>query len=66
MRVLLVGLLLASATLLVAAPAVEARGFCSDLVDEWCRGALCIDNNSFCTRDLNPVCVTEPCPQPIP
>ena len=61
---ILLAALLVTGFVLAAMPAVEARGFCSNVIDDWCRAALCL--NETCSRDLNPVCVREPCPQPIP
>lgn len=61
---LLLSVLLLTGVVLAVAPAVEARSVCSDAVDDDCRALVCVKN--ACSRDLNPVCVTEPCPQPIP
>lgn len=46
-----------------AAPTTDARpGVCIE--SESCHGLVCYDG--FCSSDLNPVCVREPCPRPIP
>lgn len=62
---LLLAALLVTGFVLAVAPAAEARELCSNAIDSWCRSAVCL-HDGFCSRDLDPVCVTEPCPQPIP
>ena len=62
---ILLSALLVTGFALAIVPAAEAREICSDLVDSWCRSAVCV-HGGMCSEDLNPVCVTEPCPQPIP
>ena len=67
---LVVATLLATGFLLAAFPTGGATAFCTDaaerakLWDTTCGSLVCYQD--FCSKDLNPVCVTEPCPQPIP
>lgn len=61
---LLVSALLVTGFALALGPAAEARGVCTDVIDAGCDSAACV--GEVCSRDLNPVCVREPCPQPIP
>ncbi|MGQ0536935.1 MAG: hypothetical protein ACT4PT_12795 [Methanobacteriota archaeon] len=61
MRTLLFALVLVGA-LFVTGPAAEARGFCSDTVDSWCPGYLCLKTSWGTWSCAEVTCVREPCP----